>query len=105
MPPNAGVMNRVVQPTEDKGVRRIGKSSDPDHPFHPCDDVNSDDPVIEAMLESSSSPEQSSTKSSEIDYDPAYPYRDPYERVSPRRATTAAPQNQNNENCIRLVLQ
>eukprot|EP00965_Chrysotila_dentata_P021404 708741-Pleurochrysis_carterae.AAC.1 len=36
-------------------VRRITKTSDPDHPFHPCDDVNSDDPMIEALLDSSSS--------------------------------------------------
>eukprot|EP00965_Chrysotila_dentata_P036940 1229055-Pleurochrysis_carterae.AAC.1 len=63
-------------------TRRIGKSSDPDQPFHPCDDVDSDDPAIEALLESSSNHTQSSgrTRSSDIDYDPAYPYLDPYTR-------------------------
>eukprot|EP00965_Chrysotila_dentata_P184107 6078923-Pleurochrysis_carterae.AAC.1 len=34
---------------------RITKTSDPDHPFHPCDDIDSDDPMIEALLDSSSS--------------------------------------------------
>eukprot|EP00965_Chrysotila_dentata_P116219 3841953-Pleurochrysis_carterae.AAC.1 len=73
-------MNRAEQQAGGANVRRITKTSDPDHPFHPCDDVDSDDPAIEALLDSSSSQAQSSTRSSEIDYDPAYPYRDPYER-------------------------
>eukprot|EP00965_Chrysotila_dentata_P144355 4768587-Pleurochrysis_carterae.AAC.3 len=75
-------MNRVAQSSEVWGARRIGKSSDPDHPFHPCDDVDSDDPVIEALLDSSSSQDRSCTKCSELDYDPAYPYRDPFESQS-----------------------
>eukprot|EP00965_Chrysotila_dentata_P058933 1956450-Pleurochrysis_carterae.AAC.2 len=29
-------------------ARRVGKSSDPDHPFHPCAHVDSDDAAIEA---------------------------------------------------------
>eukprot|EP00965_Chrysotila_dentata_P247811 6207975-Pleurochrysis_carterae.AAC.1 len=69
-------------------ARRIGKSSDPDHPFHPYDDVDSDDAAIEALLDSSSNHTQSSsrTHSSELDYDPAYPYIDPGIRVSPSGA-------------------
>eukprot|EP00965_Chrysotila_dentata_P098150 3245427-Pleurochrysis_carterae.AAC.1 len=70
-------MNRAGQSDETTGVRRITKTSDPDHPFHPCDDIDSDDPVLEAMLYSSSDSAHSSAHSSESDYDPAYPYRDP----------------------------
>eukprot|EP00965_Chrysotila_dentata_P105996 3500258-Pleurochrysis_carterae.AAC.1 len=75
-------MNHAEQTQDGAHVRRIGKSSDPDHPFHPCDDVDSDDPAIEALLDSSPSRSQSSshTRSSEVDYDPAYPYLDPYTR-------------------------
>eukprot|EP00965_Chrysotila_dentata_P065839 2180950-Pleurochrysis_carterae.AAC.1 len=72
-------MNRPGQCDETTTVRRVGKSSDPDHPFHPCDDVDSDDPIIEAMLDSSTS----SKPSSEADYDPAYPYLDPYTACGP----------------------
>eukprot|EP00965_Chrysotila_dentata_P184784 6100477-Pleurochrysis_carterae.AAC.1 len=80
-------MNHAGQSQDGSRARRIGKSSDPDHPFHPCDDVDSDDPAIEALLDSSSSHSQSShTRSSEIDFDPAYPYLDPYTRVSPPTA-------------------
>eukprot|EP00965_Chrysotila_dentata_P149642 4941287-Pleurochrysis_carterae.AAC.3 len=70
-----GVMNLAEQSQGAACARRIGKSSDPDHPFHPCDDVDSDDPAIEALLDSSSNHTQSSshTRDSEIDYDPAYP--------------------------------
>eukprot|EP00965_Chrysotila_dentata_P168861 5576060-Pleurochrysis_carterae.AAC.1 len=66
---NNGVMNHIEQSQGAACARRIGKSSDPDHPFHPCDDVDSDDPAIEALLESSSNHTQSSdhTRSSEID--------------------------------------
>eukprot|EP00965_Chrysotila_dentata_P031363 1045466-Pleurochrysis_carterae.AAC.1 len=89
-------------------VRRIGKSSDPDHPFHPCDDVDSDDAAIEALLDSSSSHTQSSTRtrSPELDYDPAYPYLDPHTRVSPsaaRRATASQPPD-NAGKCITITL-
>eukprot|EP00965_Chrysotila_dentata_P064376 2133270-Pleurochrysis_carterae.AAC.1 len=63
-------MNRTEQYSGGASVRRITKTSDPDHPFHPCDDVDSDDPMIEALLDSSSNQDQSSTKSSELDYDP-----------------------------------
>eukprot|EP00965_Chrysotila_dentata_P091069 3007028-Pleurochrysis_carterae.AAC.2 len=63
MPP-PGVMNRVGQNVEAMGARRIGKSSDPDHPFHPCDDVDSDDAAIEALLDSSSR----DTRGTELDY-------------------------------------
>eukprot|EP00965_Chrysotila_dentata_P161835 5344999-Pleurochrysis_carterae.AAC.1 len=72
-------MNRSGQCEGTTNVRRIGKSSDPDHPFHPCDDIDSDDPVIEALLDSSSS----NKSSSEPDYDPAYPYRDPFTACDP----------------------
>eukprot|EP00965_Chrysotila_dentata_P101100 3338860-Pleurochrysis_carterae.AAC.1 len=63
-PPPTGVMNRTGHCNEATGVRRIGKSSDPDHPFHPCDDIDSDDPIIEAMLDSSPSSKHSSDRSS-----------------------------------------
>eukprot|EP00965_Chrysotila_dentata_P147418 4866551-Pleurochrysis_carterae.AAC.1 len=80
-------MNHAGQSQEGSRTRRIGKSCDPDHQFHPCDDVDSDDPAIEALLESSSNHTQSShTHGSEIDYDPAYPYMDPFTRVSPSTA-------------------
>eukprot|EP00965_Chrysotila_dentata_P182005 6009781-Pleurochrysis_carterae.AAC.1 len=46
--------NCDTQNTGESQVRRIGKSSDPDHPFHPCDDVDLDDAAIEALLDSSS---------------------------------------------------
>eukprot|EP00965_Chrysotila_dentata_P092173 3042761-Pleurochrysis_carterae.AAC.1 len=100
-------MNHAEQNQEGAHVRRIGKSSYPDHPFHPCDDVDSGDPVIEALLDSSSSRSQSSgrTQSSEIDYDPAYPYMDPHTRVSPsaaRRAATPRPANTAPSICITL---
>eukprot|EP00965_Chrysotila_dentata_P188342 6172687-Pleurochrysis_carterae.AAC.1 len=42
--PPTGVMNRPGQCEGTTNVRRIGNSSDPDHPFHPCDDIDSDDP-------------------------------------------------------------
>eukprot|EP00965_Chrysotila_dentata_P145512 4806341-Pleurochrysis_carterae.AAC.1 len=77
-------MNRTGQRDETVNARRIGKSSDPDHPFQPCDDIDSDDPVIEAMLDSSSS----GKRSSEPDYDPAYPYRDPYIACGPDGSQT-----------------
>eukprot|EP00965_Chrysotila_dentata_P063346 2099621-Pleurochrysis_carterae.AAC.1 len=84
-------MNHVEQRQDGSRTQRIGKSSDPDHPFHPCDDVDSDDPAIEALLDSSSNHSQSShSRSSEIDYDPAYPYIDPYTRVSPSAARRAS---------------
>eukprot|EP00965_Chrysotila_dentata_P157819 5213851-Pleurochrysis_carterae.AAC.1 len=55
-------------------VRRIGKSSDPDHPFHPCDDIDSDDAAIQALLDSSSG----HTQESELEYDPTDPCCDPF---------------------------
>eukprot|EP00965_Chrysotila_dentata_P165331 5459370-Pleurochrysis_carterae.AAC.1 len=42
--PGSGVMNHADRSQGGAHVRRIGKSSNPDHPFHPCDDVDSDDP-------------------------------------------------------------
>eukprot|EP00965_Chrysotila_dentata_P165155 5453268-Pleurochrysis_carterae.AAC.3 len=66
-------------------TRRIGKSSDPNHPFHPCDDVDSDDSAIEALLESSST----DTKTSELDYDPDDPYRDPFAPFNPTESRRA----------------
>eukprot|EP00965_Chrysotila_dentata_P053021 1759152-Pleurochrysis_carterae.AAC.1 len=70
-------MNREGRSEDATGVRRIGKSSDPDHPFHPCDDIDSDDAAIEALLDSSSGKTSDETRASEPDYDPEYPYHDP----------------------------
>eukprot|EP00965_Chrysotila_dentata_P166302 5490375-Pleurochrysis_carterae.AAC.1 len=67
-------MNRTGLSSETPGARRIGKSCDPDHPFHPYDDVDSDDAAIEALLDSPPSSEHESDRSAESDYDPAYPY-------------------------------
>eukprot|EP00965_Chrysotila_dentata_P044489 1479212-Pleurochrysis_carterae.AAC.1 len=64
------VANCVTQNPGESQVRRIGKSSDPDHPFHPCDDVDSDDAAIEALLDSPSG----DTQESELDYDPDDPF-------------------------------
>eukprot|EP00965_Chrysotila_dentata_P158234 5227375-Pleurochrysis_carterae.AAC.1 len=70
-------------------TRRIGKSSDPDHPFHPCDDIDSDDAAIEALLDSSSG----DTQESELDYDPDDPYRDPFARYVPPATSSVTPAN------------
>eukprot|EP00965_Chrysotila_dentata_P039794 1321948-Pleurochrysis_carterae.AAC.1 len=60
--PSVGVMNHAEQGLGAGCARRIGKSSDPDHPFHPCDNVDSDDPVVEALLDSSSNHTRSSSR-------------------------------------------
>eukprot|EP00965_Chrysotila_dentata_P251918 6210359-Pleurochrysis_carterae.AAC.1 len=88
-----------------EGVRRIGKSSDPDHPFHPYDDVDSDDAAIEALLDSSSGSTPESTQSEELghEHDPMYPYHDAFPPpVKPVRSPAAAPREP--VACVQLEL-
>eukprot|EP00965_Chrysotila_dentata_P133055 4399469-Pleurochrysis_carterae.AAC.4 len=56
-------------------VRHIGKSSDPNHPFHHCDDIDSDDAAIKAILDSASDDSHGNT----LDFDPSDPNCDPFE--------------------------
>eukprot|EP00965_Chrysotila_dentata_P140537 4647058-Pleurochrysis_carterae.AAC.1 len=72
-------------------TKRITKTSDADHPFHPCDDIDSDDLLIEPLLDSSSSNsrDENESRSSEQDYDPAYPFRDPFDSAEAEAAWRA----------------
>eukprot|EP00965_Chrysotila_dentata_P075408 2490361-Pleurochrysis_carterae.AAC.1 len=97
----SGDMNHYGASGGATSVRRVGKSSDPDHPFHPCDDVDSDDAEIEALLDSSSR----GTRSEELDYDPTDPYRDPFAPHVPHDSTCSPvdPPSERTD-CVRIVL-
>eukprot|EP00965_Chrysotila_dentata_P203489 6181750-Pleurochrysis_carterae.AAC.3 len=88
-PPSVMVMNHGGQRAGALGVRRVGKSSDLDHPFHPCEDVDSNDAAIEALLDSSSG----DTQNTDRDHDPNDPYRDPLAAVDPDKSACAAASN------------